>query len=94
MQHISMKPPFLKKVYSSVFKANWLFMALYTLNYANPYLLTYLFTPWSRVLHEKLTGSQLVKNFPKFYGTQSFTTALTRAHDLSLSRAIIPTLQY
>ena len=30
---------------------------------------TYLLTPWSRVLLEKLTGSQLVKKFPAFYGT-------------------------
>ena len=28
------------------------------------YLLTYLLTPWSRVLLEKLTGFQLVKKFP------------------------------
>ena len=33
------------------------------------YLLTYLLTPWSRVLLEKLTGFQLVKKFPSFYGT-------------------------
>jgi hypothetical protein len=34
------------------------------------YLLsTYLLTPWSRVLLEKLTGLQLVKKFPPFYGT-------------------------
>jgi hypothetical protein len=33
------------------------------------YLLTYLLTPWSRVLLEKLTGRQLVKKFPAFYGT-------------------------
>jgi hypothetical protein len=33
------------------------------------YLLTYLLTPWSRVLLEKLTGLQLVKKFPAFYGT-------------------------
>jgi len=26
-------------------------------------------TPCSRVLHEKLIGSQLVKKFPAFYGT-------------------------
>jgi len=26
-----------------------------------------LLTPWSRVLLEKLTGSQLVKKFPTFY---------------------------
>ena len=30
---------------------------------------TYLFTSWCRVLLEKLTGSQLVKKFPTFYGT-------------------------
>ena len=29
-------------------------------------LLTYLLTPWGRVLLEKLTGFQLVKNFPAF----------------------------
>jgi hypothetical protein len=28
--------------------------------------LTYLLTPWSRVLLEKLTGLQLVKKFPAF----------------------------
>jgi len=28
-----------------------------------------LLTPWSGVLIEKLTGSQLVKKFPAFYGT-------------------------
>ena len=33
------------------------------------YLLTYLLTPWCRVLLEKLTGLQLVKKFPAFYGT-------------------------
>ena len=26
-------------------------------------------TPWSIVLLEKVTGSQLVKKFPAFYGT-------------------------
>ena len=37
---------------------------------------TYLLTPWSRVL-EKLTGLQLVKKFPAFYGTRRFITAFT-----------------
>ena len=49
------------------------------------YLLTYLLTPWSRVLLEKLTGLQLVKRFPAFYETPKFITALTSAHHLSLS---------
>ena len=39
----------------------------------------YLLSPWSRVLLEKLTGSQLVKKFPAFYWT-----ALTSARHLSL----------
>jgi len=33
--------------------------------------LTDLLTPWSRVLLEKLTSSQLVKKFPVFYKTES-----------------------
>ena len=44
-------------------------------------------TCWSGVLLEKLIGSQSVKNFPAFYGTQRFITAFTRAHHLSLSWA-------
>jgi hypothetical protein len=50
------------------------------------YLLTYLLTPWSRVL-EKLTGLQLVKKFTAFYGTLRFITACTTARQLSLSWA-------
>ena len=41
--------------------------------YIRLYLIThthYLLTPWSRVLLEELTGSQLVKKFPAFYGTR------------------------
>ena len=37
----------------------------------------YLLTPWCRVLLEKLTGLQLVKKFPAFYGTRRFITAIT-----------------
>jgi hypothetical protein len=46
-----------------------------------------LLTPWSRALFEKLTGSQLIKKFPSFYGTRMFITALTSARHLSLSWA-------
>jgi hypothetical protein len=28
-------------------------------------------TPWSRVLHEKLTGPKLLTKFPAFYGNRS-----------------------
>jgi hypothetical protein len=42
-------------------------------------------TPCSRVL-EKLTGSQLVKKFPAFHGTQRFITAYTSSrHFIYLS---------
>ena len=51
------------------------------------YLLTYLLTPCSRVLLEKLTGSQLVKKFPAFYGTRRIIIAFTNARHLSLSWA-------
>jgi len=44
-----------------------------------------LLTPWSRVLLEKLTGSQLVKKFPAFYGTRKFITAFPSARHLSIS---------
>jgi len=50
-------------------------------------LLTFLLTPCSRVLFEKLTGFQLVKKFPEFYVTQRFITAFTNASHLSLSWA-------
>ena len=36
-----------------------------------------LLTAWSRVLIEKLTGSQLVKKFPEFYGNRKFITVFT-----------------
>ena len=35
---------------------------------------------------EKLTGSQLVRKFPVFYGTRRFITAITSARHLFLSR--------
>ena len=49
--------------------------------------ITYLLTPWCRVLLEKLTGLQLVKKFPAFHGTRRFITALTIVRHLSLSWA-------
>jgi len=47
--------------------------------------LTYLLTPWCRVLLEKLTGLQLVKKFPSFHRTRRFINALTSVRHLSLS---------
>jgi len=51
------------------------------------WLLTYLLTPWCRVLLEQLTGLQLVNKLPAFHGTRKFITALTSVHQLSLSWA-------
>ena len=50
-------------------------------------ILTYLLTPWSRVLLEKLTGFAANKKFPAFYGTRKSITILTSARHLSLSWA-------
>jgi hypothetical protein len=46
--------------------------------------LAILFNPQSRVLLEKLTGSQLVKKFSAFYGSRRFVTTFTSVHHLSL----------
>ena len=51
---------------------------------------TYLLTPWCRVLLEKLTGLQLVKKFPAFYGTRRFITVLTSVRHLSSPHTHIP----
>ena len=53
----------------------------------HPPILTYLLTPWCRVLLQKLTGLQLVKKFPTFHGTLRFITALPSVRHLSLSWA-------
>jgi len=42
------------------------------------YTLTYLLTPCSTVLLDKLSGCQLVNKFPAFYRTRRFITAFTR----------------
>jgi hypothetical protein len=49
-----------------------------------------LLNPWSKVLLEKLTGLQLVKKFPAFYGTRRFITAFTSARRLSPHQSISP----
>ena len=50
-------------------------------------VITYLLTPWSTVLLQNLTVSQLVMKFPTLYRTRRFTTAFTSARHLSLSWA-------
>ena len=49
--------------------------------------LTYLLTPWSRVLLEKLTGSAASQEIPRIFGSRRFITVLTSARHLSLSWA-------
>jgi len=46
---------------------------------------TYLLTPWSRVLLEKLTDSAASQEIPHIFGTRRFITVLTSARHLSLS---------
>ena len=55
------------------------------LKISNVCLLTYLLTPWSRVLLDKLTGSAASQEIPCIFGTRRFITVLTSAHHLSLS---------
>jgi hypothetical protein len=49
------------------------------------YLLTYLLTPWSRVLLEKLSDFAASQEIPCIYGTRKFITVLISARHLSLS---------
>jgi len=67
---------------------------LSVLAYSHTRSLAHSLTPWSRVLLQKLTGSQLVKKFPAFYGTRRFITAFTSACHLSLSwaRLLVPNI--
>ena len=41
------------------------------------FFLSFFLSPWSKVLLQKLTGSQLVKKFPAFYETRQFITAFS-----------------
>jgi len=61
-------------------QVSWTSLLTYLLN-------TYLLTPGGIGHLEKLTGVQLVKKFPAFYGTRMFITAFTSARYLSLSWA-------
>ena len=65
----------------------YIYIYTHTFTYLIAYLPTYLLTPWSRVLVERLTVYQLVKKFPAFYGTRRLITTFTSARHLSLSRA-------
>ena len=57
----------------------------FSLKIVSPFYANLTLTPWSRVLLEKPTATQLVKKFPAFYGTRTFITVFTKAGHLSLS---------
>ena len=68
-------------------------------SHLHTYLLTYLLTPWCRVLLQQLTCLQLIKKLPAFHGTRRFITAVTSVRHLSLSwaspiQSIYPHLTY
>ena len=71
----------------NVIKIQLTYLLSYLLTHTLTQLLTHSLTPCSKVLLEKLTGSQLVKKFPAFYGTRRFITAFTSTRELSLSWA-------
>jgi hypothetical protein len=50
-------------------------------------VLTWLLTPWSWSLAEKLKVPQAVRKFPSLYGTRRFVTAFTRNRHVSTSWA-------
>ena len=49
------------------------------------FCITYLLTPWGRVLLEKLTGFAASQEIPRIFGTRRFITVLTSVHHMSLS---------
>jgi hypothetical protein len=65
----------------------WLTFILHMSLDPRRHVLTYLLTPCSTVLPEKLAGLLLVKKFPAFYGIQRFITAFTTARHLPQSWA-------
>ena len=57
-----------------------IFITFFCLNSGNSLnVITYLLTPWSRVLLEKLTGSAASQEIPRIFGTRRFITVLTSA---------------
>jgi hypothetical protein len=76
-----------------------LYLAHFCINYETSYCMkivgclwepeypriTYLLTPWIRVLLEKLTGSAASQEIPRIFRTRRFITVLTSVRHLSLS---------
>ena len=67
---------------SLIFKIDYQHMLCLLTDY-----ISYLLTPWSRVLLEKLTGSAASQEIARIFGTRRFLTVLTSVRRLSLSWA-------
>ena len=61
--------------------------SIFTASHVSDSLLTYLLTPWSSVLLEKLTVSAASQEIPRIFGTRRFITVLTSARHMFLSWA-------
>ena len=61
--------------------------SIFKVNHGLAKIITNKLTPWSKVLFEKLTGPQLVKNFQSFYGTRMSIAAHKIIRHLSVSSA-------
>ena len=84
-------------VESFCFAPTFLYVLRPTINYLNERsvssetillginVLIFILTPWSRVILEKLTGSEASQEIPRIFGTRRFITVLTSARHLSLS---------
>ena len=79
-------PPWLRGCNRPVLQQNYSASVVVMFRQGISVAFNYLLTPWSSVLLEKLTGSQLVKKFPAYYGTRRFITAFKSARHLFLSR--------
>jgi hypothetical protein len=58
------------------FVTRWLCTCAGVLSHYTNYLMSH-FTPWTRVLHQKLISTLLVNNFPVFYAIRRFSTVFT-----------------
>jgi len=74
-------PPFVE----FMFRPQLLWTSDVTFVHSHTHTAVILLTPWSRVLLEKLTVTQLVKKFSAFYGTRRFITVFTTALHWSVS---------
>jgi hypothetical protein len=59
------------KLHIHIYLHMFTYTTAHTHKYLHTFILTQILTPWSKLLLEKLTGSQLVKKFRVFYGSES-----------------------